>query len=134
MALYPCPDCERGISEEADPCPWCGLTNAGERAKEAKERADHALRHEAAEEGMPAGCLAAALSVVSVPVLALMGKSMGWAIENLDEGLGLPIALVIGIVSAGVLLRVLKATAIAMGVKDDDDTKGGDSKDDDSQP
>lgn len=35
--LVTCPECEAQISEEADPCPRCGLPNAGRRSREFNE-------------------------------------------------------------------------------------------------
>lgn len=35
--LVTCPECGAEISEEANPCPRCGLPNAGKRSKEFNE-------------------------------------------------------------------------------------------------
>ena len=36
--LVTCPECNEKISDEADPCPKCGLSKAGKRSKEYNER------------------------------------------------------------------------------------------------
>ncbi len=42
--LVTCPECHRRISERADPCPNCGLPQAGKYSREATERSAQMLR------------------------------------------------------------------------------------------
>jgi zinc-ribbon domain len=68
MALIPCPECKKNISESAVNCPNCGYQLTSEKIAEIKQKEPQV------QKGCSSGCLSViAISVISVTFLSVVG-------------------------------------------------------------
>ena len=88
--LIECPSCERQISSNANPCPYCGETKIGELLIEKRRRHDEYAREYARDAPARAAAEAKKRSADKLTAGLLGGLNFGAL-------LGVPIGLVVGL-------------------------------------